>query len=246
LVKIHCGQLSYSNIQAILFDKDGTLAHSEDYLRSLAQRRARLVDAQVPGVQDPLEMAFGVEGTTLNPAGLQAVGSRRDNEIAAAAYIAETGCSWFAALEIVASAFEEAEKYLPEKATQTPLFEGGLACLKILATAGIRLGIVSGDCTENIDRFVAHSQLQDLIQLTWGADRTPAKPDPDCFRQACQALGVSPKSTLMIGDSTSDMAMARSAGAAGCIGVNWGWRSQFEIQQADGLLDRWEQIRVES
>jgi phosphoglycolate phosphatase len=51
---------------------------------------------------------FGIEGDTLDPTGLMAVGSRRENEIAAAAYIAETGRGWIESLAIARSAFEEA------------------------------------------------------------------------------------------------------------------------------------------
>jgi phosphoglycolate phosphatase len=77
LVTLQVQDQTFKNIQAIIFDKDGTLANVESYLKSLGQKRARLVDAQVPGVQEPLLMAFGVESTYLNPMGLMAVGSRR-------------------------------------------------------------------------------------------------------------------------------------------------------------------------
>ena len=88
---IQCGTTRFENIEAVIFDKDGTLANSQIFLRNLAQKRARLIDAQIPGVQEPLLMAFGVESDRLNPAGLMAVGTRLENEIAAAAYVAETG-----------------------------------------------------------------------------------------------------------------------------------------------------------
>jgi phosphoglycolate phosphatase len=52
--------VTFSNIQAILFDKNGTLEDSEAYLRTLAQRGARMIDAQIPGIGEPLLMAFGV------------------------------------------------------------------------------------------------------------------------------------------------------------------------------------------
>jgi phosphoglycolate phosphatase len=91
---LHCQDQTFENIQAIVFDKDGTLAEVESYLKSLGQKRARLVDAKIPGVQEPLMLAFGMETSGINPMGLLAVGSRRENEIAAAAYVAETGRDW--------------------------------------------------------------------------------------------------------------------------------------------------------
>jgi phosphoglycolate phosphatase-like HAD superfamily hydrolase len=77
VVSIRCKGVTFQNIEAVLFDKDGTLANSEAFLRSLAQKRSRMIDAQFPGVQEPLLMAFGVDGERLDPAGLMAVGKMR-------------------------------------------------------------------------------------------------------------------------------------------------------------------------
>ena len=106
LVTIRCGDPAgicsavrvFRNIEAVIFDKDGTLEDSQSYLRELGIKRARLIDAQIPGIGEPLLMAFGMQNNQLDPAGLMAVGSRHENEIAAAAYIAETGRSWFESL----------------------------------------------------------------------------------------------------------------------------------------------------
>lgn len=127
----------FPDIQAILFDKDGTLADSAAYLRGVGQKRARLIDAQIPGVQDPLLMAFGFEDDRqLNPAGLLAIGSRQDTEIVAAGYVAETGRGWLESLALVRSAFEEAEQTWSNKAEATPLFAGAQRLLQELRRGG--------------------------------------------------------------------------------------------------------------
>ena len=89
MVAINCRGVIFQDIQAIIFDKDGTLEDSQEYLRNLGQKRARLIDARIPGIGEPLLMAFGINGHEINSTGLMAVGSRLENEIAAAAYIAE-------------------------------------------------------------------------------------------------------------------------------------------------------------
>jgi phosphoglycolate phosphatase len=81
LITIRCRDVTFSNIQAILFDKNGTLEDSEVFLRSLAQKGARIIDAQIPGIGEPLLMAFGVNGDILDPAGLVSVASRRETEV---------------------------------------------------------------------------------------------------------------------------------------------------------------------
>ena len=104
MVNIRCGNIEFKNIEAIIFDKDGTLEDSNNFLRELSIHRARLLDAQIPGIGEPLLMAFGLQNNQLDPTGLMAVGSRQENLIAAAAYIAETGKSWFEALKIAKNA----------------------------------------------------------------------------------------------------------------------------------------------
>lgn len=164
MVTILCQGVLFQNIKAIIFDKDGTLANSENYLRSLGHQRARFIDAQIPGVQEPLMMAFGITNQRLNPSGLLAVGTRFENLIAAAAYIAETGENWGQALEIAQSAFERAEQPNPLKATQTPLLPGIKPLLQRLRDSGLALAILSGDTTANVVDFVGFNQLQGYFQ----------------------------------------------------------------------------------
>jgi phosphoglycolate phosphatase len=242
LVTIKCRNVTFPNIQAILFDKNGTLEDSETYLRSLAQRAARIIDAQIPGIGEPLLMAFGVNGDILDPAGLIAVASRRETEVAAAAYIAETGRGWFESLEIARQALEDAEKYIGK--TPSPLFVGCLEVLKNLSETGLKLGILSAATTQEVRKFVNNHQLSDYIQLEMGVDEGPSKPDPVLFLQACEKLGVEPSATLMVGDSVGDMQMARNAKAAGCIGITWVGKPD-NVAGADVAINQLDEIHLD-
>lgn len=244
MATIRCLDHTFSNIEAVVFDKDGTLADVESYLKSLGQKRSRLVDAQVPGVQEPLLLAFGVEDTYLNPAGLLAVGSRYENKIAAAAYVAETGRNWSEALEVVESAFDEADSYLKRKADHTSLLTDTLEALTALSNSGLKLGLLSADSSGNIQDFLAVYQLQGAFQATVGVDSTLSKPDPALFIDICAQLETPPSQTLMVGDSPIDMKMAKAAGAAGCVIVSWGWKAQVPTQLADITLENWQQLTV--
>ncbi|MBD0387961.1 MAG: HAD family hydrolase [Nostoc sp. C3-bin3] len=241
MATIKCRNITFDNIQAILFDKNGTLEDSETYLRSLAQKAARLIDAQFPGIGEPLLMAFGINGSILDPAGLISVASRRETEVAAAAYIAETGRGWFESLKIARQALDEAEKYIEQ--TPSPLFVGSLDLLKYLQEGGLKLGILSAATTEEVHNFVENHQLSNYIQLEMGVDEGPSKPDPVLFLQACQALGVEPGATLMVGDSVGDMQMARNAKAAGCIGITWVDKSD-NVRGADVVINLLDEIQI--
>ncbi len=243
MVAINCRGVIFQDIQAIIFDKDGTLEDSQEFLRNLGQKRARLIDAKIPGIGEPLLMAFGIDGDNINPTGLMAVGSRRENEIAAAAYVAETGRGWLKSLTIVKEAFAEADQILP-KSTPGHLFTGSLEVLKYLSQAGIKLGILSADNTTAVQNFVRYYQLNDYIQLEMGVDDGPSKPDPELFLQACQKLGVKPVTALMVGDSPTDIEMGRKAGAAGCVGICWGKAGVDHLQAADIAIAHLEEIQV--
>jgi phosphoglycolate phosphatase len=244
MTTIRCKNREFPNIQAILFDKDGTLQDSQSFLRELAYKRSRMIDAQIPGIGEPLLMAFGLQNDRLDPTGLMAVGSRQENEIAAAAYIAETGRSWFESLAIARQGFAEADRYLQNRAETSPLFAGSLEVLKFLAEAGLKLGILSSDSTAGIEAFVQRHQLSDYIQLTIGADRGLQKPDPALFLQACQRLEVGPKATLMVGDSQGDIEMAASANAAGTIGICWGNPEAVYLESADVAIAQLDEIQI--
>ncbi|MFO5476535.1 MAG: HAD family hydrolase [Dolichospermum sp.] len=241
MVTIKCQNTAFSRIEAILFDKNGTLEDSESYLRTLGQKAARMIDAQIPGIGEPLLMAFGINGDFLDPAGLISVASRRETEIAAAAYIAETGRGWFESLKIARQAIDEADQYVSK--TPSPLFVGSLEVLKSLSVAGLKLGILSAATTEEVRTFVRTHQLSNYLQREKGVDEGPSKPDPILFLEACQALGVAPEATLMIGDSVGDMQMARDAKAAGCIGITWIGKADH-VQGADVVINQLDQIQV--
>lgn len=244
MVTIKCGDRIFPEIEAILFDKDGTLANSEACLITLGYKRVHLLEGEVAGVQDPLLQAFGLQGERLNPAGLLAVGSRQENEIAAATYLAERGWNWLDAIELTKKVFCTADRSLQRKADHTPFFTEAMGLLKTLFQSGVKLGILSADSDENVQDFVLKYQLQNYFSLQWGVKGTLSKPDPAFFLSACDSLQVLPEQVLMVGDAATDMAMARAAGAAGAIGVIWGWSIPDPPLQADVLLMDWQQIQV--
>ncbi|MBD2497843.1 HAD family hydrolase [Nostoc sp. FACHB-280] len=241
MATIQCKNITFENIQAIFFDKNGTLEDSDIYLRSLGQKAARIIDAQFPGIGEPLLMAYGIDSNSLDPAGLMAVGSRRETEIATAAYIAETGRGWFESLKIARQSLNEAEKYL--EASPAPLFSGSLELLQSLSTAGLKLGIISAATTAEVQAFVARYNLGDYLPAQIGVDDGPGKPDPTLFLQACEVVGVEPNAALMVGDAVGDMQMAKNAKAAGCIGITWIGKSDH-VQGADVVINQLSEIKV--
>jgi phosphoglycolate phosphatase len=211
----------------VLFDKDGTLANVESYLLRLGEARSHFIEAQVPGVKTALLNAFGIREGVIDPTGLIAVGSRYEDEIAAAAYVAATGRGWIEAIATVRTAFDQAAASLSPKVNQTPPLEGATQLLAQLKAAGIKLGIVSSDSHSAVADFVQHYQMSEISWYCGAAPTTLPKTHPDFLKFACEAMAVPSSATLVIGDSAADRLLASQA--AGFIGMTGGWQHSPQI-----------------
>lgn len=229
MATICCPTHRFENVQTVLFDKDGTLANVENYLKALGEARSYFVAKQVPGLQPSLTAAFGLHANGIVPAGLMAVGSRRENEIAAATYVAATGEGWIAALELVGSAFEQAEASLPTKVTQTPLLAGAITLIQQLKQSGLKLGIVSSDAHTEVKAFVEYYRLTTVDWYCGASAETLPKTHPDFLKFVCQSMSINPETTVIVGDSAADLRLA-CQGAIGFIGMRGGWRSPPSIE----------------
>lgn len=69
-------------------------------------------------------------------------------------------------------------------------------------------------------------------------DECFSKPHPQMLEELMDELGAAPARTLMIGDTTHDLQMARNAGVD-AVGVTFGAhrRSQLESEAARALCD---------
>ncbi|HHP7229809.1 MAG TPA: HAD family hydrolase [Xenococcaceae cyanobacterium] len=247
MVTICSSGKKFTNIKSILLDKDGTLEDSGSFLLNLAQERVRLIKSQIKpraNFSESLLLAFGIHSNTLDLTGLMAVGSRTENAIAATAYVAEQGYSWFEAKEIVDCAFTQAQQNCIKTVESCPLFAGIDKMLQQFSAVGLKMGIVSADSTLEIERFIQRHQLAEYFDLGLGSDRTLSKPDPQLVIQACQILAVSPAETIMIGDSLGDIQMAQQAGVAGTIGIAWDNSLAGKLKTADVTISDCQEIEI--
>ena len=83
-------------------------------------------------------------------------------------------------------------------------------------------------------RALAHTGLAELFDATRCADQCAPKPAPDMLNELIEELGVSARTTLMIGDTTHDLQMAASADVA-ALGICHGAHKR-ETLEAMGPL----------
>ena len=100
-------------------------------------------------------------------------------------------------------------------------FDGTLAMLEALKARGHLLGVATGKSRRGLDDALGTSALRGLFDATRTADETASKPDPRMLIELMDEFQVAPERTLMIGDTTHDLLLARNAGAAS-VGVSYG------------------------
>ena len=101
------------------------------------------------------------------------------------------------------------------------LFPGTLDMLQALKARSHLLGVATGKSRRGLDEALAQSQLRGMFDATRTADETAGKPDPLMLQQLMDELGTAPERTLMIGDTTHDLLLARNAGTAR-VAVSYG------------------------
>ncbi|CCH94050.1 Similar to tr/Q4C8G8/Q4C8G8_CROWT HAD-superfamily hydrolase [Microcystis aeruginosa PCC 9432] len=231
---IRCGNREFRDIQGIVFDKDGTLEDSRAFWYDRAIARIQAIESQIPGLESLLTKTFGIGANSLNPAGLMAVGSRRDNHIVAAGCIASTGRDWLTAMAIAKAAFQAADEKVPPRLN--PLYPQCLEVIRYLHAAGLQLAILSSDTTARVEQFVKENHLLNYIKIVRGCDRGLSKPDPLLLQETCQALGTPVDKTLMVGDTRADWEMAKQAKSAAAIAISWQPENHQDLQLADVVI----------
>ena len=94
----------------------------------------------------------------------------------------------------------------------TALFAGAADMLRDLRDAGHLLAVATGKSRRGLDRALSAVALGAFFHATRCADESHPKPHPGMLNWLMATLDVAPDRTLMIGDTTHDMAMAREAG----------------------------------
>jgi phosphoglycolate phosphatase len=94
------------------------------------------------------------------------------------------------------------------------LFEGVREGLARLQARGFLLAVATGKSRQGLERSLVDSGLTGQFHATRCADEGFPKPHPQMLAVLMDTFGVRPERTLMIGDTTHDLEMARHAGVS--------------------------------
>ncbi len=91
-------------------------------------------------------------------------------------------------------------------------FPGSITCVRALAGAKVRLGIVTSKGRHGTKMGLESLTLSDVFEVVvCSEDVTRHKPDPEPVHHALKQLGAKPEETIFIGDSLHDMRAGRRA-----------------------------------
>lgn len=189
----------------ICFDWDGTLFDST----ALITRAIQQAVVDVGGARPSDEAAAYVIGLALTPALAHAapdVPTERYPDLAARYrhhYLAHQG--------------------------DISLFAGVPAMLDELKARHHWLAVATGKSRRGLDDVLASRELHGVFDGSRTADETAGKPDPRMLHELMREFGAEPGRTLMIGDTTHDLQMARNAGCAS-VGVSYGAHAPHEFE----------------
>jgi phosphoglycolate phosphatase len=111
---------------------------------------------------------------------------------------------------------------------EEPLYDGIPELLDSLEADGWLLGVATGKSDRGLGLCLACHGLSHRFVTLQTADRHPSKPHPSMIDAALTDAGAEAHLSMMIGDTSYDMAMAKAAGVT-AIGVAWGYHAPEEL-----------------
>lgn len=123
------------------------------------------------------------------------------------------------------------------------LFPGASELVRGLHAEGRQLGVATGKSRLGLARALAASGLEPYFHATRCADECFSKPHPAMLLEILEELEVDAARALMIGDTTHDLQMARSAGVA-AVAVAFGAHPRGALAQEGPLacVDDYEEL----
>jgi len=149
------------------------------------------------------------------------------------------------AVEAVPEAWRHYEQhYLRLNGQHSDVFPGVAEGLAQLSALGVPLACLTNKPTAFAEQLLAAKGLRGHFAHVFGGDAfARKKPDPLPLIKTCEALGVPPQHTLMVGDSSNDAQAARAAGCEVLL-VSYGYNHGHPIGEVPALahVDRLDQV----
>ena len=213
----------FENIDAVIFDLDGTLVDSMwmwcaidiEYLGRF-------------GIALPEDLQANIEGMSFSET---------------AVYFREHFPQITESIEEMKQTWNQMayEKY----ANEIELKPGAMEFLKMLRSKGIRTGIASSNSMELIMAALNHLQITDYFdEVHTACEVTSGKPSPDIYLLTAKYLGVAPERCLVFEDICKGILAGKAAGMRVCAVDDLYSEEQTEekIKLSDGFIQSYHEL----
>jgi len=196
----------------IIFDWDGTLIDSIDWIVNCLQAAAKQCDCTIPEPQaarDVIGLSIANACNQLFPGVDQQTLTRL------------TAC------------YQQA--YSSRQLSREDLFPGVYEMLVELKQAGYQLAVATGKTRAGLQQALQATDTEALFCITRCSDETASKPDPLMLHQIMRHTNAANDRSLMVGDSSHDLQMAMNAQISS-IAVSCGAHPEDLLQQYSPLM----------
>jgi phosphoglycolate phosphatase len=132
------------------------------------------------------------------------------------------------------------------EADQVPcrFFPGVMDTLEDLKREGHTLTVATGKARRGLERIWRNMELLDFFHASRCSDETRSKPHPQMLYELLEQFSTAPEQALMVGDTTFDMEMARTANMPR-IAVSYGVHSVevLENYQPKAVIDKFFELK---
>ncbi|MCQ8103616.1 HAD-IA family hydrolase [Methylomonas sp. SURF-2] len=191
----------------IIFDWDGTLVDSIDWIVRCIQDAAAEHGCPVPDAQ----AARDIIGLSLENA-ILTLFPRADSDTRGKL------------------AAHYGQQFFSRQIGPDDLFPGVRDMLLQFKQRGFRLAVATGKKSAGLTKAMRATGVADVFCATRASDQTASKPDPLMVEEIMAELAVDRRRTLMVGDSTHDLQMALNARVAS-VAVTCGAHSADTLKQ---------------
>ncbi len=211
-----------NRFELLIFDWDGTLANSIDWIVHCLQHTADAQGLNVPAN----EQARSIIGLSIH----------KSIEILFPGIDEETKEQFIT---------RYSQTFFSRQITEQDLFVGVKQMLQDFKQAGYLLAVATGKGQAGLQKAMQGTGLDDFFHISRCADQTASKPEPVMLNEIIKEMGVAKEKAVMIGDSVHDMQMAINAGIDS-IAVSCGADSKEQLQSYNPLLNLQQTIELQA
>ncbi len=120
-----------------------------------------------------------------------------------------------------------------------PMYDGLMDVFKKLQQNDIQIALATNLSRQGVEHFIQTNGLEGFISESMTMSEAPPKPHPKMLEDVILKTGENAKETLMVGDSSGDIAMAKACKVAS-VAVCWdgAWRQEILAQSPDYKVDK--------